>query len=362
MAVLTLCSVIAIAADINGRFVVTHSDTSKVEVLLQINTSTVNNALGGATIVFNFDTTSLNISNVPVKDIDYVFHNFDGNSYSTATITEPRKGIVWINIDLPFNNSSQGTMISDTSGWTDIVTIYFNILDVNGTANFYWQTNSPFWGIYKDDNYTLIEPNVFPDLSFLYDTTPPELVHATLLDSVNLEIEFSELVDSTTALDISNYSIDNGIQILDISKTSSPDKFVINTTAHSLGYQYMIVVKNLYDYSGNLISAEHHTEEYTFSPNNLNEENLPAEFFLSQNFPNPFNPVTTIKWQSPIGSHQSLKVYDVLGNEVATLIDEYKPAGSYETEFNSENLASGVYFYCLKTAEFTQTKKMLLLR
>jgi uncharacterized lipoprotein YddW (UPF0748 family) len=89
-------------------------------------------------------------------------------------------------------------------------------------------------------------------------------------------------------------------------------------------------------------------------------------FNLEQNYPNPFNPTTKISWQAPISSWQTLKVYDVLGNEVATLVDEFKPAGNYEVEFNPvtsiKNPASGVYFYQLKSGEFLETKKMILLR
>ena len=102
----------------------------------------------------------------------------------------------------------------------------------------------------------------------------------------------------------------------------------------------------------------------------------PTEFFLYQNYPNPFNPSTRIQYQVSPGtqltqgagsnSHVFLKVYDVLGNEVETLVDEYKPAGSYEVEFNpasgDRNLASGIYFYQLKVGEFVQTKKMIFLR
>jgi hypothetical protein len=88
----------------------------------------------------------------------------------------------------------------------------------------------------------------------------------------------------------------------------------------------------------------------------------PATYHLYQNYPNPFNPSTKISWQSPVGSWQTLKVYDVLGNEVAKLVDEYKSAGSYEVEFNTLMLPSGVYFYQLKAGSFVQTKKMLLLK
>lgn len=87
-----------------------------------------------------------------------------------------------------------------------------------------------------------------------------------------------------------------------------------------------------------------------------------TEYVLSQNYPNPFNPTTTIKYQIPVSAHVLLKVYDVLGNEVVTLADEYKPAGRYEVEFNAEGLSSGIYFYKLQVSEYFEIKKMILIR
>ena len=104
---------------------------------------------------------------------------------------------------------------------------------------------------------------------------------------------------------------------------------------------------------------------YYLSTVGINENNIlgsPIEFSLSQNYPNPFNPSTKISWQSPVSSWQTLKIYDALGIEVATLIDEYKSAGSYEVNFNSSSLTSGVYFYQLKVGSLIQTRKMLLLK
>ena len=88
------------------------------------------------------------------------------------------------------------------------------------------------------------------------------------------------------------------------------------------------------------------------------------EFKLYNNFPNPFNPSTKISWQSPVGCWQTLKIYDSLGNEVVTLVDEYKPAGSFAVNFDTANngLASGVYFYRLQAGDFAQTKKMTILK
>ncbi len=93
-----------------------------------------------------------------------------------------------------------------------------------------------------------------------------------------------------------------------------------------------------------------------------NEENLPLRFSLEQNYPNPFNPTTTIGYQLSKGGFVSLKIYDVLGRLVKTLVNEKKSEGSYSVQFYGSNLASGVYFYKLYAGSFVSTKKMILLR
>jgi hypothetical protein len=93
-----------------------------------------------------------------------------------------------------------------------------------------------------------------------------------------------------------------------------------------------------------------------------NTELIPTQIVLHQNYPNPFNPSTKISWQSPIAGQQTLKVYDVLGNEVATLVNEFRNAGSYEVDFDASKLSSGVYFYKLQAGDFVQTKKMILMK
>jgi hypothetical protein len=96
---------------------------------------------------------------------------------------------------------------------------------------------------------------------------------------------------------------------------------------------------------------------------NINDQpNQPDDFLLYQNYPNPFNPSTKISWQSSIGSRQTLKIYNVNGKEVETILDDYKPAGSYEVRFNAEGLPSGIYFYKLEAGDFSETKKMILLK
>jgi uncharacterized lipoprotein YddW (UPF0748 family) len=93
------------------------------------------------------------------------------------------------------------------------------------------------------------------------------------------------------------------------------------------------------------------------------EEQVPTEFVLEQNYPNPFNPSTTISWQSPVGGRQTIKLYDVLGREIDTIVDGYYEAGKHSTLYIvNSTLPSGVYFYRLQVGNYIETKKMILLR
>jgi hypothetical protein len=92
------------------------------------------------------------------------------------------------------------------------------------------------------------------------------------------------------------------------------------------------------------------------------EGGTPASFALEQNYPNPFNPTTTINYQIPISGRVELKVYDLLGREVATLVNDDKAAGRYSIPWNAALMSSGVYFYRLRAGQHTGTKKLLLLK
>jgi len=106
-----------------------------------------------------------------------------------------------------------------------------------------------------------------------------------------------------------------------------------------------------------------HNGSYTFSEIiEIQQQTTPSEFILYQNYPNPFNPTTKISWQSSVDSWQTLKIYDMLGNEVAILVDEYRRPGNYEINFNAIDLTSGIYFYKVEVGGLSATKKMILLR
>lgn len=91
-------------------------------------------------------------------------------------------------------------------------------------------------------------------------------------------------------------------------------------------------------------------------------QGIPNQFALEQNYPNPFNPATTIRYQLPAFGPVVLKVYDVLGREVATLVNEEKAAGKYSVTWNASSMSSGVYFYRLQAGAHSETKKLLVLK
>ena len=106
--------------------------------------------------------------------------------------------------------------------------------------------------------------------------------------------------------------------------------------------------------------------EYFFPENATNigvtNDFVLSDYYLFQNYPNPFNSITKISWQSPVASHQTLKIYDVLGNEVATLVNEFRNAGKYEIGFDASELTSGIYYYRIQAGDFTDTMKMILMK
>jgi len=91
-------------------------------------------------------------------------------------------------------------------------------------------------------------------------------------------------------------------------------------------------------------------------------KNVPDEYKLYQNYPNPFNPSTNIKYQIPNNGFVSIKVFDILGKEITTLVNEKQSSGTYEVTFDGGDLSSGIYFYKLETDGFSEVKKLILLK
>lgn len=353
------------ATNVNGRFVITNTDSSKLAVLLQINTNTGTDAMGGATIVIGFDTTTISFKTLPVKNMDYFFHNFCGGNYALATVTHPLKGYIWLNIDLPYAQSNLGTVVSDTSGWTNIVTIYFDITDPEGIASLFWIPTSPFWGIYDDDNMTLWNTGQF--INQVNFPLPVELgsFNASVIENNHVLLRWTTL----SSVNSYGFEVEKSVSIKQSSVGSNSE-----TLWERIGFVESLGNSNtMIEYSFTDVTRHHSSvvqyrlkmidNDGSFSYSHIVEvEAGPVGFELMQNYPNPFNPSTKISWLSPESSHQVLKVYDVLGNEIATLVEGFTEAGYHTIDFNAAGLASGVYIYRLISGNYTETKKMVLLR
>jgi hypothetical protein len=115
-----------------------------------------------------------------------------------------------------------------------------------------------------------------------------------------------------------------------------------------------------FDEQNNVVAE---VEVFDFTPvTSVQDENIPSRFLLYQNYPNPFNPTTNIKFDLPKETNVSLKIYNILGEEISSLVDKIMSAGDHIIEFNGSQLSSGMYFYKLKAGEYVQTKKMLLIK
>jgi hypothetical protein len=343
-----------LAAEVNGRILVNDINDEKVSAIIQINTTSGLEALGGATLVIGFDTSTISIKALPVKNIDYIFHNFCGGNYSSATVTRPMNNCIWINIDLPFQKSNQGTLVAGGNNWTDVVTINFDVVDAHGFTSIYWLPNIVYWGIYDDDNITLWKVGRFQDA--LNVPLPVELSSFTakLLD-------YLVQLDWSTETEINNYGFDverkvnganwNKIGFVAGNGNSNSRKYYAFTDNNLTGGNNFYYRLKQIDTDGKFEYSEIIELEYS-----------PRNFALYQNYPNPFNPSTKIKYSLAKSSNVVLKIFDVLGNEVANLVDEYLPAGSYEVEFGSPSFPSGIYLYKLQADSFVDTKKMILIK
>jgi hypothetical protein len=143
-------------------------------------------------------------------------------------------------------------------------------------------------------------------------------------------------------------------------RTGYPSDTVISFTALSKGIQYYWRIQ-----ASNFVGSGPWSDVWNFTTNVTGvkeEEGIPTEYSISQNYPNPFNPTTTILFSLPIKSYVSLKIFDLLGREVATIVSEEMLAGNYSRQWNANKLSSGLYFYQLRAGSFVETKKLLFLK
>lgn len=231
----------------------------------------------------------------------------------------------------------------------------------NCTNDIYAQNND--WKAYDS---TLIETHIFHkvdnNLHGLIKFMPfAASIPVELTSFTASTIDGNVLLNWTTATELNNagFEIEKSIENKTWNKIGFINGYGTSTETHNYSFVDENPAEGKYFYRLKQIDFDG-----SFEYSNIIEvfNNMILDFTLEQNFPNPFNPTTKLSWQSPISSQQTLIIYDVLGNEVTTFVDEFRQAGKYEFNFDASGLSSGIYFYKLSAGEFVETKKMILIK
>jgi hypothetical protein len=183
----------------------------------------------------------------------------------------------------------------------------------------------------------------------------------TTTDAVNFKAELVNAITNQVVGTFDNITYNKN----NLEKYASID-YEVDCSGITPGDYYLRLVTNV-NGNANYALANIICDNTTLAKKNFNKVNftgseIPATYDLAQNFPNPFNPSTTIRYQIPQDGIVTLKIYDILGAEVKTLVNEQKLAGKYEVNFNASSLASGVYIYKIQAGSFINSKKMILLK
>jgi hypothetical protein len=222
---------------------------------------------------------------------------------------------------------------------------YFFITAATSNPNLYW--DSP------------------PDSGYSVDNIAPHApVNAMLALLASGRIRLSWTLDSTDP-DVGHYvvyrSATSGFPVTDSTRLQMTTDTTIIDSSTSVGNKYFYRITTVDVHGNESIPTPELGVAVTALPG-VSGVNLPGEFGLGQNFPNPFNPSTTIRYGLPSRAHVSLTLFNTLGQSVSTLMNGEQGAGYYEVQFNATNLSSGVYFYRIQAGDFIATKRLLLVK
>jgi photosystem II stability/assembly factor-like uncharacterized protein len=249
-------------------------------------------------------------------------HIFAGSDFERGVFRSTDNGENWAEVNNGLINTSVQTLALNSND------------EIFAGTGYWWEGNAGvFSSTDNGENWSEISNGLQPDHS-VFSLTVNSLGH------IFAGTEGAGIFRST----------DNGANWTEINQ-GLLNKTVLAFTFNSNGYLF----------SGTEGAGVFRSKEST-TPVENDEGVTPSEYALFQNYPNPFNPSTTIRYSIPNSEFVTLRVYDVLGIEVATLVNEDKSTGSYEIHFNATELSSGVYFYKLQAGNFVETKKMLLLK
>ncbi|MDP3684373.1 MAG: T9SS type A sorting domain-containing protein, partial [Ignavibacteria bacterium] len=235
----------------------------------------------------------------------------------------------------------------------EIKDTFFILKGILASTKYFWRIKAIGLGVNSDFSSTFSFQAGFPNVPSLIEPK-----HATL--NVPLNPIFKWMRESAAT----SYRFQLATTIQFPPETMKIDTTITDTTLQILNLSplknHFWRVSALNDYGASLWSGSFGFK--TGSATDIENENIPTQFELKQNYPNPFNPVTTICFALPNKSFVSLKVFDVLGTVVQTLIEEEKHEGYFSVVFNASKLASGIYFYKLQTSDAIAVKKFIVLK
>jgi hypothetical protein len=209
-------------------------------------------------------------------------------------------------------------------------------------------------------SYPEADAPVFDNNKIIFNTSK---INSDSLMTVRIQItdnvSFNKTVVDTMIHWKNVYGVDADFDPIDLNKGLDLTKLPFNRSLFFNGKIYYYKVR----YRDHNLKWSNWSNIVSFIvPYDVDDNSVFTKYDLKQNFPNPFNPITKIIYQIPQSGFITLKIYDVLGSEVATLVNEEKRAGRYETVFDGRYLSSGVYFYKIQAGDFSQTKKLILIK
>ncbi len=352
-----------------------------------------------AMTVSNYSTDTIYATTTPVISRGNVFVSFDGgSSWSNITGILPDRYLTDIAIE--YNNASTvyvtlagfGTshLFKSTNSGQNWIDIGSGLPDAPGFSVIVdpLNSNNVFYGnditVYAstDAGYSWFEySNGLPQAVFAYDLNIVNTNHHLRVATHGNGV-YEAAIDLTVPVELTSLSgkIENGKVILNWETSSETnnrgfeiERSTDNTNFITRGFvegQGTSTEKHHYSFSDNALNGTifyklkqiDFNGKFKYSKSIKINSTFAVNFRLFQNYPNPFNPNTIIEYNIPYYSFVSIKIYNILGKEVASLIDQNQKAGSYSVMFNGENLPSGIYFYKLQANNFSETKKMILVK
>jgi hypothetical protein len=352
------------AGEVNGKFEITQNDginggMFKIAVEINLTSSPVvpEGQLGQSTVFVNFNNSDLSIpsgasvGNSLVNGTDYSIGSqivANGNYQYDIKLAAPNI----INIGLVISQNDPGIDIQVAPNWTTVIIFNFTITNASSATNFTWSTIE----LFDDGNSTQ-----YANGTFTNETGTPLPVELTNFTAANTDADVN--LNWETATEVDNYGFE-------IERALNTDDKVWENIGFVTGYgnsnspkEYSYVDHSPIGGNKFVYRLKQIDNDGTFTYSDAVEvEVIPNRYELYQNYPNPFNPSTTIRFSLKETQDVKIVIYDQLGQEVNTIVNQKYDAGYHEFEFNASGIASGVYFYRIIAGHFVNVKKMMLLK